>query len=147
MTHILWDDQFKHTNILFSKFIDHCQISLAREEYLKYRGNHTGIYVKKEAFQKADKCQIAKVIDQIQRYGTNEENHDDDLPWDELVSILKSWEGNVGILGCYELCDMRNNEIEFRIYPISYYDPKMGNRRNAEKDAQNKVSSHILTML
>ena len=116
---------------------------MALEEYLK--DNHTGIYVKKEAFQKADKCQIAKVIGQIQRYGTDEENHD--LPLDKLVSILESWDGNVGILGCYELCDMRNNEIEFRIYPVSYYDPKMGNRRNAEKDAQNKVSFHILMML
>ena len=125
----------------------HCQISLAREKYLADRGNHTGIYVKKKAFQKANKCQIAKVIDQIQRFGTNVENDDDNLPWDELVPILESWGGDVGILGCHEICDMRNNEIESRIYPVSYYAPKKGNRRNAEKDAQEKVSSHFLTMM
>ena len=95
---------------------------MKREEFLSSSLNHTGIYIKSSFKITYQYCQIiAKIINQIRNYGTDEENNY--LPWDELVQIVQTWEGNVGILGCHEL-----NEFEFRIYPVLYYNPKPGNR-------------------
>lgn len=106
------------------------KISLKREEFLSASCNHTGIYVK-YTLQNVDQYQIAKIIHQIRNYGTNEENNDDNLSWNELVQIVQTWEGNVGILGCHEL---QIDEFEFRIYPVLYYNPKPGNRSYTTTD-------------
>ena len=108
--------------VSFLNIHNHCKISLKREEFLSASHNHTGIYVKR-TFKNADPYEIAKVINQIWNYVTNEQNNDDKLSWNKLVQIVQTWEGNVGILGCHEL-----NEFEFRIYPVLYYNPKPGNR-------------------
>lgn len=103
---------------------------MKREEFLSASCNHTGIYVK-YTLQNVDQYQIAKIIHQIRNYGTNVENNDDNLSWNELVQIVQTWEGNVGILGCHEL---QIDEFEFRIYPVLYYNPKPGNRSYTTTD-------------
>ena len=64
-----------------------------------------------------------------------------------LVEIVQSWNGQVGILGCHEPV-MGNDEIQFRIYPVSYYNPKKGNRRNnnATDNATEQVNSLFLNL-
>ena len=100
-------------------------------------------------FQNADKIQIVNTIEQIKTHNPNEENHDDEFAWNELktkmerlVEIVQSWNGQVGILRCHEP-EMNNNDFQFRIYPVSYYDPKiLGNRRN-KNATHEQVNFHF----